>query len=1022
MRLTDVTLDAFGVLSHTLLDDLQPGLNVFHGSNGSGKTTILRFLRGVWIGFDEARRLKLLPPLAEGQAGGSLGLAISDRRCRITRQALPNETDRVAIASQPGDADDGATLRGLIDAVDHDIARLLFTPGGEENHHLAELLLAAARDGIDLKSGTRPATHLRKRIELLRARREVLTGDGETPGATQALHAATQQSTAELAALRDEAATLRSKLADQFTQVDAEILALADRVEWLDLERQAADSNLLKLEEAATHSRLTTHRSPSDVPPTTHDPRPTPEAITRAAQVLEDLAIERMRISVHAAAQLPIDGTTSATATAYRERGQLDRCETELLLYIARLRSQLAALPVDAPQAALVAPVLASREPDGTIVRCRACKDELTADWQHAKSAWRDALALREAWDIECSRLVVLEQRIAERQLEIESRTQQLQELLDEAQSLLLTETALAHVQTRSTEEHPAPVIEEASQHLARLTDGRYRTIVAGRGTEINVANDSGLQLPLRSLSRGTLDQVGLSLRIALSAEYARRGLHLPLVLDDVLSDCDAERLDAAVSLLCEAAQSRQILFLTCQERLCEAFERHGVNVRDLPGSRRRAVRPAATIAPPAKTTVVASAESQEVVAEIETLLDDLAAPRRRKVQPAEPHWLRADSPIVHIPSLGEQMARRIGTAGVRTIADLVEFDLEHASVPLDSLQITPSRLRIWQAEARLLCCVPDLTGRDAQLLVAVGILLPQELAQSDADQLVRRIDRLRGDGRSGWVTNGLVWPDRRTVIQWIDQARRARTFRESCDAIGRTVRGDVETAPRRRFETARLGRQLRVDQPAGLRGPRRLGPRRLERRAAAGPAGDDPQGFTIHHRDGGQSASASATAHEPLAAPPASWSAAPKLRFNLQLDSAVEDAPSIGPTTAKRLHKVGIVTVADLVNRDPEQIAERLQHRRVNAEAIRVWQQQARLMCRVPELRGHDAQVLVACGITEPEAVAAMSPQALFHVVGPFVATRDGQRLLRSAKSPDLAEVTDWIRWSQQSRQLKVA
>ena len=92
------------------------------------------------------------------------------------------------------------------------------------------------------------------------------------------------------------------------------------------------------------------------------------------------------------------------------------------------------------------------------------------------------------------------------------------------------------------------------------------------------------------------------------------------------------------------------------------------------------------------------------------------------------------------------------------------------------------------------------------------------------------------------------------------------------------------------------------------------------------------------------------------------------------------------------------------------------------SAESIRQWQDQARLVCRVPELRGHDAQVLVACGLRDPESIAQLSPQALFAIVGPFVATKDGQRLLRSAKSPDLAEVTDWITWAQQARALKAA
>lgn len=144
--------------------------------------------------------------------------------------------------------------------------------------------------------------------------------------------------------------------------------------------------------------------------------------------------------------------------------------------------------------------------------------------------------------------------------------------------------------------------------------------------------------------------------------------------------------------------------------------------------------------------------------------------------------------------------------------------------------------------------------------------------------------------------------------------------------------------------------------------------------------------------------------------------------RFYLSPESLVVDAPSIGPTTAKRLEKIGVLTVADLLNRSADDVAKRLKNRRIKAETVKLWQQQSRLMCRIPQLRGHDAQVLVACDIMEPEQVASMTPESLFAIIGPFVDTVEGQRLLRSSKTPDLEEVTDWINWSRHSRHLRAA
>ncbi len=88
----------------------------------------------------------------------------------------------------------------------------------------------------------------------------------------------------------------------------------------------------------------------------------------------------------------------------------------------------------------------------------------------------------------------------------------------------------------------------------------------------------------------------------------------------------------------------------------------------------------------------------------------------------------------------------------------------------------------------------------------------------------------------------------------------------------------------------------------------------------------------------------------------------------------------------------------------------------------IRQWQDQARLVCTIPDLRGHDAQVLVGCGILSADALARQSPRQLLTTVESFCATSAGERALRGGAQPDLAEVTDWIDAAMSARELKVA
>ena len=142
-------------------------------------------------------------------------------------------------------------------------------------------------------------------------------------------------------------------------------------------------------------------------------------------------------------------------------------------------------------------------------------------------------------------------------------------------------------------------------------------------------------------------------------------------------------------------------------------------------------------------------------------------------------------------------------------------------------------------------------------------------------------------------------------------------------------------------------------------------------------------------------------------------------LRFHLELNSPVVDAPSIGPKTASRLKRATIRTVRQLLEADPQQVADRLRVRHISADVLEEWQHQARLVCRVPELRGHDAQMIVACGIETAEELAESTPDRLLEDVTSFLETNEGQRVLRSGRPPDLREVSHWIHSAGQARVL---
>ena len=146
--------------------------------------------------------------------------------------------------------------------------------------------------------------------------------------------------------------------------------------------------------------------------------------------------------------------------------------------------------------------------------------------------------------------------------------------------SLALDAVCAAYESDRQPE-----TLAEASGYLKRLTAGRYQRIWTPFGeSALCVDDQQGQSRRVEALSRGTREQVYLSLRLALASAYGRRGAGLPLILDDVFVNFDAQRARAAAQTVCDfAAAGNQVLVFTCHDHIRDVFQSLGVDIRCLP-------------------------------------------------------------------------------------------------------------------------------------------------------------------------------------------------------------------------------------------------------------------------------------------------------------------------------------------------------------------------------------------------------------------------------------------------------
>ena len=137
--------------------------------------------------------------------------------------------------------------------------------------------------------------------------------------------------------------------------------------------------------------------------------------------------------------------------------------------------------------------------------------------------------------------------------------------LEDTYHALEMAQEALREA-TTTLQRRFAPRISKRTQELfSKLTGGRYQRITLGEDLSLNACTQEEDTLrPAQSRSDGTVDQLYLALRLAVAEELTPNA---PLVLDDALVRFDDDRLKMALEILKEAAQQKQVILFTCQER-----------------------------------------------------------------------------------------------------------------------------------------------------------------------------------------------------------------------------------------------------------------------------------------------------------------------------------------------------------------------------------------------------------------------------------------------------------------------
>lgn len=109
-------------------------------------------------------------------------------------------------------------------------------------------------------------------------------------------------------------------------------------------------------------------------------------------------------------------------------------------------------------------------------------------------------------------------------------------------------------------------VLEIAEEYFTFITEQQYVKIVLNEDKGISVQVMSGQWFYVDELSRGTTEQLYVSIRLAMAKLYTKD--NYPMILDDPFVHFDDVRLEKIMKLLKIISKERQILFFTKQSNL----------------------------------------------------------------------------------------------------------------------------------------------------------------------------------------------------------------------------------------------------------------------------------------------------------------------------------------------------------------------------------------------------------------------------------------------------------------------
>lgn len=177
---------------------------------------------------------------------------------------------------------------------------------------------------------------------------------------------------------------------------------------------------------------------------------------------------------------------------------------------------------------------------------------------------------------LENHKLDIENEAISEHMGRLNDVEEQLSDLYEKEENLRKLEFSIklaSDILDESYEELKADIVphieESIKSNIALTTNGNYLNTIYNDRLGLLVENPMGETITIDKLSMGTIDQMYLGFRFAIAEKIS----NAPIFLDETFAYYDDERLENVLNVLAQMSKKTQIFIMTCSDREKRIFE-----------------------------------------------------------------------------------------------------------------------------------------------------------------------------------------------------------------------------------------------------------------------------------------------------------------------------------------------------------------------------------------------------------------------------------------------------------------